>query len=139
MGAVAKSNSTKNDLHLVLACNDSDHPAGHPCRGSAAALCTSVVSPSVSGLVAGGQGLSGGGGGCGNGDDAERNEDVRGGHGCAGCWLSGLRARPPNVSTSAGVPNRLGGGRHRVHGTTPGVTRSSPSKNWAMWSGLRSQ
>ena len=51
----------------------------------------------------------------------------------------GLRATPQNSSTSAGgSPSGLGSGRQREHDTTPGASRSSPSKNRAICSGLRS-
>jgi hypothetical protein len=49
-----------------------------------------------------------------------------------------LRATPQNSSTSAGCPPTwLGGGRQREHDTTPGSSRSSPSKNRAICCGLR--
>lgn len=53
----------------------------------------------------------------------------------------GFRPTPQNASISAGgvPPRELTGGRHRGQETTPGSTRSSPSKNRAISSGLRRQ
>src|SRR5580704_6804521 len=51
----------------------------------------------------------------------------------------GLRATPQNSSTSAGGPScGLGSGRQREHDTTPGASRSRPSKKRAICCGLRS-
>src|SRR5262249_39762739 len=50
----------------------------------------------------------------------------------------GLRATPQNSSTSGGWPPAgMRSGRQREHETTPGGSRSSPSKNRVICSGVR--
>ena len=52
----------------------------------------------------------------------------------------GLQATPQNSSTSAGCPpTRRRAGRQREHDTTPGSSRSSPSKNRSAISAFHCQ
>ena len=64
---------------------------------------------------------------------ARRASDQAGG---AAVVADGLRATPQNSSTSGGR-RRDRPGRHREHDTTPGSSRSSPSKKPAICAGLR--
>jgi hypothetical protein len=48
-----------------------------------------------------------------------------------------LRPTAPNSSTATGTPRSTASGRHSGHATTPGSSSSSPSKYWAISSGVR--
>src|SRR6516225_11152141 len=73
---------------------------------------------------------------------AHRHQRVRCHRGQAGdagaLGAGGLRATPQNSSTSAGwLPASVRSGRQREHDTTPGGSRSSPSKNRVICAGVR--
>jgi len=64
-----------------------------------------------------------------------RSGEAHGGRSCRARYC--FRPTPPYMATSAGSPQGVASGRQREHDTTPGSSRSRPSKKRVTCSGVR--